>query len=249
MTFPPSHKMALKRLICFSTGLLFLIAMLLGCGTKTAPPPKAGYPRPYRIGNDWYQPIPDARGFAEDGIASWYGEDFHGKPTASGEPYDMLAMTAAHKTLPLGTRVRVTKKDDGRSVFVRINDRGPFISGRVIDLSKAAAKELGLLSDGTASVIVEAVAAPAGTPPDKRNVFYVGNYTIQVGAFKDPANAERLVSGLSETYHDVHIVKADVAGETFYRVRVGKSGNLDKARDFVKVVRKKGYPQAFIVAE
>jgi len=98
-------------------------------------------------------------------------------------------------------------------------------------------------------VIVEAVAAPGGTSPEKKDVFYVGNYSIQVGAFKDPANAERLVDGLSAVYHDVHTVKADVAGETFYRVRVGKSGNLDKAREFVRVVRKKGYPQAFIISE
>ncbi|MBI5843042.1 MAG: septal ring lytic transglycosylase RlpA family protein [Deltaproteobacteria bacterium] len=243
------YKMAPKRLICISTCVLILTAMFWGCGTTSAPPPKAGYPKPYRIGNDWYQPIPDARGFAEQGVASWYGPDFHGKPTASGEIYDMFAMTAAHKTLPLGTRVRVTRKDDGRSVLVRINDRGPFVSGRIIDLSKAAATELGLVADGTAPVVMEAVAAPGGTSPDKVNVYYVGKFSIQVGSFKDPANAERMKSGLSEKYNDVHVVTAEVGGETFHRVRVGRSHTLDKAREFERVVHKKGYPQAFIVAE
>ncbi len=228
---------------------LVLAAFLGGCATKKIPPPRAGYPRAYRIGNDWYQPIPDARGYVETGTASWYGPDFHGKATASGEPYDMEALTAAHKTLPLGTRVRVTRKDNGRTVAVRINDRGPFVSGRVIDLSRAAARALDMLGPGTAEVTVEALAAPGGTPPGDVNVYYSGNFSIQVGAFKDPANADRLLASLSSIYEDAHVAKGEVNGETFYRVRVGRARTLDKAREFEHTLHKKGYPQAFIVAE
>ena len=120
-----------KRLIA---GIAVFIAALFifSCAHKAVPPPalpqppaRAGFPKPYRIGNKWYQPLPDARGFREEGVASWYGADFHGKKTSSGEIYDMFGMTAAHKTLPLGTLVSVCNKENGRCIQVRVNDRGP----------------------------------------------------------------------------------------------------------------------------
>ena len=110
--------------------------LISGCTTTSNPPPKkpAGYPKPYKVFGKWYQPLPDSKGFRQRGIASWYGKDFHGKKTSNGETYDMYAMTAAHKTLPLGTYVRVHNLENNRTLEVRINDRGPFVRGRIIDL-------------------------------------------------------------------------------------------------------------------
>ena len=114
-----------------------------------------------------YCPMTSAEGFVETGLASWYGEDFHGKPTAMGEPYNMYAMTAAHKTLPLPTRVRVTNLETGRSAELRVNDRGPFVKGRVIDLSYSAARELGVVRRGTARVRIEALEAGGSPQPEQ----------------------------------------------------------------------------------
>ena len=122
-------------------------------------PPYEGAPRPYRVNGDWYQPLASARAFRERGLASWYGKDFHGKKTSSGEVYDMYAMTAAHKILPLGTYVRVRNLENGRVADVRINDRGPFVRGRIIDLSYTAARKLGVVGPGTARVEVTALGA------------------------------------------------------------------------------------------
>jgi len=145
-----------------------------GCTTRStyppAPPPaprpetsppqtQPGQPRPYKALGQWYQPLPDAKGFRQQGIASWYGPDFHGKRSSSGETYDMHDMTAAHKTLPLGTKVRVTNLKSGESVDVEINDRGPHVKGRVVDLSKAAARELGMTGAGLVKVQVEVIEA------------------------------------------------------------------------------------------
>ncbi len=111
----------------------------------------------YRIGDESYDVWADADGYVEGGLASWYGEELSGRPTASGEPFDPYAMTAAHKNLPLGTRVEVENVENGRSVIVRVNDRGPFVDGRVIDLSLAAAQALGFAAEGTARVRVRAL--------------------------------------------------------------------------------------------
>ena len=109
------------------------------------------------MGQKWYHPVSDARGFKQKGIASWYGKKFHGRKTSSGETYNMYAMTAAHKTLPLGTYVHVKSLDNGNEVMVRINDRGPFVKGRIIDLSAGAARRLGFYKKGTARVLVETI--------------------------------------------------------------------------------------------
>jgi rare lipoprotein A len=143
---------------------LGLVAVLAGCASN--PPPLTSVPT----------------GWSEEGDASWYGPGFHGKRTASGEVYDMEAMTAAHRRLPFGTRVRVRNLDNGRSAEVRINDRGPFAHGRVLDLSRAAARELGVLGPGIARVRLELLEA---SPLETCSL-------VQVGAFTDPANAEAL---------------------------------------------------------
>ena len=142
-----------------------------------------------------YCPMTSAEGFVETGLASWYGEEFHGRPTALGEPYDMYAMTAAHKTLPLPTRVRVTNLENGRRADLRVNDRGPFVAGRVIDLSYAAARELGVVRPGTARVRVEALEPGGLGRPDS----VTGTHAyLQTGAFAYRENAAKLYNRLRE---------------------------------------------------
>ena len=126
-------------------------------------------------------------GFTQTGEASWYGQDFHGKPTASGEPYDMWAHTAAHRELPFGSMVKVTHLDTGANTVVRINDRGPFVHGRIIDLSLAAARDLGLDRTGTGRVRIEVVG---GAPAQ------AGTYFLQVASFENRANADTLLDRL-----------------------------------------------------
>lgn len=128
------------------------------------PKTRSGNPSSYKVLGKWYKVMPSACGYSEVGLASWYGPGFHGKRTSSGERYDMHAMTAAHKTLPIPARVRVTNLDNGKSLILRVNDRGPFHKGRIIDLSKTAAKKLGVLAKGTARVRVTVV----DRPPNKR---------------------------------------------------------------------------------
>ncbi|MBI4800085.1 MAG: septal ring lytic transglycosylase RlpA family protein, partial [Desulfarculus sp.] len=167
----------------------------------TPPPGKSGKvpatQRPYTIQGKTYHPLPSAEGYRERGIASWYGPNFHGKRTSNGEQYNMESLTAAHKTLPMDTWVEVTNQESGRQLVLRINDRGPFVDGRIIDLSKAAARDLVVLGRGTARVEVKALGyRQAGTGVAGRPAVYVpppsyetGTFTVQVGAFTNPANA------------------------------------------------------------
>ena len=210
---------------------------------------------PYQINGVWYYPVPHARDFREDGIASWYGKDFHGKKTANGEIYDMYAMTAAHKTLPIGTWVQVKNISNNREIIVRINDRGPFVGARIIDLSYSGAQKLDMVGPGTASVRVTALGNPApGQPEDHPTQFvpgdyYSGNFVIQVGAFIQKDNAEKLVSRLSGEYKNAHFLPFSLGETTFYRVRVGLFSDLTEARAFEQQMATKGFPQAFVVAE
>ncbi len=212
-----------------------------------APPPETapGQPKPYKALGQWYQPIPDASGFRQQGVASWYGPDFHGKRTSSGEVYDMHAMTAAHKTLPLGTLVRVRHLANHRTIEVRINDRGPFVGDRIIDLSYEAARQLDVVRPGTAPVEVVAVGAVPGSPVD----LYSGNFTFQVGSFASRPNAERLGAELNPRFGNAHIVEFEQAGRVLYRLRVGKAGSLDEAIAFETRLKESGFTDAFVVAE
>jgi len=231
-----------------------------GCTTRStyppAPPPaprpetsppqtQPGQPRPYKALGQWYQPLPDAKGFRQQGIASWYGPDFHGKRSSSGEIYDMHDMTAAHKTLPLGTLVRVRHLQNQRSIEVRINDRGPFVGDRIIDLSYEAARRLGVIGPGTAPVEVQAIGTLAGTPTD----VYSGNFTFQVGAFSSRENAERLRAELNPRFGNAHIVEFEQSGRVFYRLRVGKCASLDEAIAYEAHLKENGFKDAFAVAE
>ena len=230
----------------------------VGCASQTySPPPPTppGHPKPYRVNGTWYQPIPHARGFVQQGTASWYGREFQGRKTSSGEIYDMYALTAAHKTLPLGTYVRVKNLENGKTLDVRINDRGPFVRGRIIDLSYTAAKTLGVVGPGTAPVRITALGAldsPAGAGSAAGYVpvdYYSGNFTFQVGAFTERTNAERLVSRLNRRYQNAHMTTYFDGRRTFFRVRVGRSNNLEQALEYEQRLIKDGFAQTFIVAE
>lgn len=178
---------------------------------------------------------------ARKGVASWYGPDFHGRPTASGEIYNMYDYTCAHREYPFGTRLRVVNLQNGKDVTCTVNDRGPFVPGRDIDLSYASAKKIDLIGPGTAEVLME----PIGR--DMSYIRYVkytplsGALTIQVGAFKEIDNALRLKQALSLKYQNVYINKSNIKGEVFYRVRVGKFKNYDEAFNLAKSMGQEGY--------
>lgn len=237
-----------------------LLLIFHGCSRILPPPeppkPPPGYPKPYRVMGKWYQPAPHAKGFVQKGIASWYGEQFHGRKTANGEIYDMYAMTGAHKTLPLGTHVRVHNLENDREVVVRINDRGPFVRDRIIDLSYTAAKNIEMIGPGTAPVKIVALGGspPSGThtpsgPSQDSTDYYSGNFTIQVGAFSDRKNAERLLTKLDQTYKNAHVSDYNNGYDTFYRVRVGKCSTLEAAAAYEEILIKNGFKDAFIIAE
>jgi len=239
--------------LIFSLGLQ--ACSTLQSPSQRRPPEVPGQPKPYRVYGEWYQPLSHARGFEQEGVASWYGHEFHGRKTSNGEIYDMHAMTAAHKTLPLGTFVRVVNLNNNRTLDVRINDRGPFVRGRIIDLSYAAANELGVVGPGTAPVKIVALGAPVESSASGQATayrpmdYYSGNFTFQVGAFAERTNAERLVQRLDQIYKNAHMVPYDDGVRTFYRVRVGLSTELAEAEQYEQLLRQNGYPETFIVAE
>ncbi|MFO0040413.1 MAG: septal ring lytic transglycosylase RlpA family protein [Pseudomonadota bacterium] len=192
---------------------------------RAEPQARYGNRSPYTVLGRTYTVLPSAQGYVERGIASWYGTKFHGRLTSSREPYDMYAMTAAHKALPLPTFVRVTNLDNGRSVVVRVNDRGPFHADRIIDLSYAAAVKLGIHVAGTGKVEVRAIdpqhpelaVAPAVPAGARETPLFV-----QAGAFASRDNALRLAARIED--NDIDEVVLDRVlrnGRALYRVRVG----------------------------
>ena len=166
--------------------------------------------------------VAPAPGKPQTGIASWYGPGFHGQPTSSGAIYDQHGLTAAHQSLPLGTRVRVTNLDTGRSVDVDVNDRGPFAKGRIIDLSYEAARTIGMIGPGTARVRVDVLERP---PNGASHVAYC----VQVGAFNEEDKARALRARLAPRYDDVYIVPVETRIDRMYRVRVGPYAERDRA--------------------
>ena len=182
------------------------------------------------------EPVPPQVKRAEVGWASWYGEKFHGRHTASGEVYDMYRLTAAHKTLPLGTSVMVTRINNGKSVEVTINDRGPFVKGRIIDLSYAAARALEMVEEGVAKVRVEVLdKGPVSTPSPE------GPFTIQVGSFISRSNAVRLQEELQGTYKDVYITELKTLENIYYRVRLGTFKTREEAYRLATRLAQDGY--------
>jgi rare lipoprotein A len=189
---------------------LLLIVLLVGCAAPS--PPRAALPTGYPIG------------YVERGIASWYGPSFQGRMTASGETYHKWQLTAAHRTLPLGSIVLVRSLTTGRAVTVRINDRGPFTKDRILDLSQGAAHALGILGRGTDEVEIRVVAYH-GAPQA------LGTLRVQVASFAELANAQALASRLRSRYQDVHVVPTDLPEGRRYRVRVGRFSSVREAEE------------------
>jgi rare lipoprotein A len=170
----------------------------------------------------------------EKGLASWYGHPYHGRRTSSGEVYDMYQLTAAHREIPLGSWVEVINLDNGRSLTVRVNDRGPFIDGRIIDLSYASGTLLGAIGPGVVPVRVRLTQAPQGSVSP-------GRYSVQVGSFTAEANALALKTELERKTAGVHLVKALIGDEVYYRVRVGPFVSHAEAKTAAERLASLGY--------
>ncbi len=197
----------------------------------------------YIINGERYSPITDSSGFIQLGDASWYGGKFHGRKTANGETYDMHRMSAAHKILPFNTIVKVENLTNNKSTVVRINDRGPFVKGRIIDLSYAAAKEIGLIGPGVARVRITALKSEEKTPHIEE-----GTFTVQVHSFIEKRNAEVLAEKLRVVFDYVRISEyMNEKNEKFFRVHVSKSNTLKKAGEMEKKLEDMGFTDAFIV--
>jgi len=247
-----------------------------GYGKSSLPSGNGGYRKtgkPYKIAGKTYYPLESSAGYDRTGVASWYGRDFHGKLTANGERYDMHALSAAHKTLPLPTLVRVTNLENGRSMVVRINDRGPFVKSRIIDLSYAAAKALGYDQKGTTRVRVQALdgnRTPAtsyrqpATPPvvasapkpapilassSVASAQPIPGMYIQLGAFGQNSNADRLRSTLASDYPSVGVQPFWNNQQRLYRVRIGPYDNVQEIERIVLDLGQKGYANAIVVIE
>jgi rare lipoprotein A len=249
-------------MIYFRRGLIFiLLSSLIACSTpptKTSERPKQdgapsqtihpskivdpkpktetyskyGNPSSYKVLGKQYEVWDTHVGYQETGMASWYGTKFHGQLTSSREPYDMYAMTAAHKNLPIPSYAKVTNLDNGKSIIVRINDRGPFAHNRIIDLSYAAATKLHMLGKGTARVKVEAIDTRA---PDKALPVYAKTNTatdkiyLQVASFNEKINAESLAKQIKQKGHEAVEVNAYAS---VYRVLIGPFTDEDQAKAF-----------------
>jgi len=255
--------------------LAFLIVLLVGCGSspdrprqadghpsvvppdlasipdavpRYEPPSRYGNPPEYEVFGQRYRTLVSSDGFEQRGLASWYGTKFHGRRTSSGEPYDMFAMTAAHRELPLPSYVEVTNLDNGKRVVVRVNDRGPFVGGRVIDLSYAAAHRIGMVDKGVAPVHIR-VVSPAEEEPRPMRVAGTGALDalgpeepdsagteprfVQVGAFADRSAAERVQHDLrSLGFAGVRVTTlSSTSGTPLHRVRIGPLEDPSALRD------------------
>ena len=253
-----------------------LFASLLlfwGCSSKqeapfTPPPPGShsyGQPkssptihratmRPYTVGGVTYYPTVVEVGSKQRGIASWYGPNFHGKRTSNGEIYNMYAYTAAHKTLPMNTMVKVTNLRNHRSTVVRINDRGPFVANRIIDLSYAAAKELGVVGSGTAPVELEVLgfdgnvqkASTTTVAKSAPSSVVLSNFAVQIGSFRryQGAMITKDRNALVDGRYKAIVKRFFVDGRPLYRVWLTGFRSEQEARDFIAQGR---YPGAFVI--
>jgi len=219
------------------------VSEVLNAIPKYEPKSKWGNPKSYAVAGRTYYVLESNLGYKERGGASWYGTKFHGKRTSSGETYNMYAMTAAHKTLTIPSYVEVTNLDNGKKIVVKVNDRGPFHAGRIIDLSYVAAIKLGIAAKGTGHVEVRAIDV-ANPNPVKESVF------VQVGAFSDIENAERMQlrlagASISSDIHE-HIISAT---RQIYRVRIGPLDNRNRADNVIDDLQEIGVENAKVLSE
>jgi rare lipoprotein A len=238
--------------------LLFCISVLAILAMIFATSAQASGKRPrtqesYVIKSKRYYPIPSAEGYSQKGIASWYGGKFHGRRTSNGEIYNKYLMTAAHKTLPMNTMLLVKNLENGKKTVVRINDRGPFVRGRIVDLSYKAAKELEIVKDGTARIqataLGEATVTKWGESP---TLLYadlsVGEFYVQIGAFAQKTNAAKLQKRFTDAGHTTVTVKFFGPESILYRVQVYAGKTLAKAKRAEKNLLENGYVGAFSIA-
>jgi rare lipoprotein A len=259
----PTRKIFLPAL------LLLCFATFAGCAGKVLTPPtkpaaataKTGRipatQRPYAIKGKTYYPLPSAEGYVETGTASWYGNPFHGRKTSNGETYNMYDWTVAHKTLPMNTRLLVENLDNGRSTTVRVNDRGPFVGNRIIDLSYNVARDLEIIKEGTGKVRITALGETKTIQlADNKTVtrflphpdFQTGDFYIQIGAFTVRKNAERLKEKMNREGRMAETFRYDRGEQIFYRVQVKAGTTLTAAREMEQTMVGSGFPGAFVVA-
>ena len=213
--------------------------------------------RPYEINGKWYYPLASSHGFKQIGYASWYGADFHGKRTANGEIYNMYKLSAAHKTLPLGTYLKVHNLSNDKKIVIRVNDRGPFIKGRVIDLSYAAAKKLDILLSGIAKVKIESIVpnrsqshSTLGYNNNKMNSgIEKTGFVVQVSAFKMMKNAYKLANNLKKHFKSVDLILSHKNDGDFYKVWVTNIFILENAHKVTRQLKKMGFNDAFILCQ
>ncbi len=204
---------------------------------------------PYTFNGIRYTPMASANGYAREGSASWYGTKFHGRQTANGEVYDMYKMTAAHKTLPLPSYVRVTNLENGRSVVLRVNDRGPFHDNRLIDVSYVAAKKLGFADNGTADVKIEGID-PAAFVASKSHKESDPSVFLQLAAFKNYHSAQQLRRTVAKKLmlgDSVHVIKDDTQG--YHRVRIGPMESPQQMEELLEQLAEANFDTPFIVYE
>ncbi len=214
-----------------------------------------GNPESYEVFGVTYKLLPSSSKYKQKGVASWYGSKFHGRRTSSGETYDMLQLTAAHKTLPIPCYVKVSNLDNGKSIIVRVNDRGPFVKSRIIDLSYVAAHKIGMTEKGTANVVVESIdfiSEPSSNARSKQNIpvsprsvkiaaassDQQGQYRfVQVGAYSNSENAKKLAKVLDrEIKLPVTLSSIKRGGKMLYRVRIGPIKSLKLAEKLAKTL-------------
>ena len=205
-----------------TTPCLFFLIVMFGCAV---PPAKV------RV-----TPLPEAR-LSQVGIASWYGPGFHGKATTSGAIYNQYEFTAAHQTLPLGTRVMVTNMETGSATELTINDRGPFAKNRIIDLSYSAAEALNMIGPGTALVRVDVIDSPTPLQAIRASL----DYTLQLGSFSQLENAQQLRDRIANSFTDVSIAPLQAKDATYYRVQLGSFTNRADAEARARQVAQAGY--------
>ncbi len=220
---------------------------------KAEPRSRYGNPRTYTVNGRTYRVMDSAAGYVERGIASWYGRKFHGHRTSSGETYDMYGMTAAHTRLPLPTYVQVTNLQNGRTVVVKVNDRGPFHPNRLIDLSYAAAKKLGIVATGTGLVEVRAIDPrnwhkPANRAVTRSRVPVRYGLYLQVGAFSSRTNAENLRRRLDD-FGPVAIQRVAKRRQSLYRVRIGPLDSVEEADRLAERLIAAGFDSPHVVVD
>jgi len=220
-------------------------------GPIVAPTALNAYPQktgaPYVIKGITYYPLENVSGdYTETGVSSWYGKDFHGKKTANGEIYNMYDMTAAHKTLPIPTFIHVKNLDNGKEVVVRINDRGPFSKGRILDLSYAAAETLDMINSGTAQVKLTVLSQTTNRLRTENKDIDInkGAYIVQIGSFSVQSNAARLAA----KYANAVVRKTEVDSVFYYRVQLQGYQSKQEAEAAAKKFENE-YPGAFVIAE